>query len=141
MAQTGLIVENERSAQCAHAKGASMTENEELRVVIVDRGRWIGLTARLPEALLTEGGPPQRLIAEVRETAASGRNTPEGQGLSRVRTVLCEFVEHLGADAFYAPLPDQHTSDDAWEDANRAIVRLRPLPSHRSSTRSYGGRA
>jgi hypothetical protein len=118
------------------------TSNEARRVVIVDSGRWIGLTARLPEGLLgEEDGPPKQLIAEVRETAATGRNAPEGQGLSRVRTVLCEFVDRLGADAFYAPLPDQHTKDEVWEGASRAIVRLRPLPSNQTSNRSYGGRA
>lgn len=106
-----------------------MAQNLMTKAVIVDGGRWIGLSGPLPDGLLVDGAPPQRLFAEVRETAATGRNQPAGQGVSRVRNVLCERIEHLGADVFYAPASGQHTDDEPWEDATRVILRLRAVPT------------
>jgi hypothetical protein len=106
-----------------------MAQNLMTKAVIVDGGRWIGLSGPLPDGLLVDGAPPERLFAEVRETAAPSRTQPAGQGLSRVRNVLCERIEHLGSDVFYAPVAGQHTDDEPWEDATRVILRLRPVPT------------
>jgi hypothetical protein len=105
----------------------------------VDEGRWLGLAAELPEALVVDGRPPEELVAEVRETQSVGRDEP-GQGLSRVRLVRCTLVEQVGADLFYVPVPDQHSGDEPWDDARRAVLRLRPLPTFRPA-RQRGGRA
>jgi hypothetical protein len=98
-----------------------------VRAVIVDSGRWDGLSRDLPEHLVVDGIPPCTLVAEVREVrTVRGRPVPPEPQDQRDRDVLCDHLADVGEDVFYAPLPNQHADDEDWPHRARMIVRLRP---------------
>jgi hypothetical protein len=95
--------------------------------VIIDSGRWNGLSTDLPDDLVVDGIPPCSLVAEVREVRTRrGLPVPPTGNERRDREVLCDHLADVGEDVFYAPLPNQHADDDHWPHRAGTIVRLRP---------------
>lgn len=111
--------------------GMDTREGPALEAVIVDAGRWHGLSRQVPNELLVNGAPPACLVAVIREARTSERRegpvVPIGTpgNATRERAVLCRYVTQLESQVFYAPAPGQHADDPEWPGAARAVVRLR----------------
>jgi hypothetical protein len=103
-------------------------EDPALHGVIVDTGRWNGLTRPLPENLMIDGAPPARLFADIREIRPSDRRDGPAPpaAVARERSVLCRYVTQLESQVFYTPIPGQYADDERWAITNRGILRWRP---------------
>jgi hypothetical protein len=103
-------------------------EEPALLGVIVDAGRWNGLSRPITENLLLEGAPPARLLADIREIRqADRRDGPmPPAAVARERTVLCRYVTQLESQVFYTPVPGQFADDERWAVSHRGLLRWRP---------------